>query len=510
MGCEELREQKDQIRRGGGELHRRKQKEKGKLTARERLSLLFDEGRFTETNVFLEHRTTAFGMDAVQAPSDGVVTGYGLVEGRTVCAFAEDFTVLGGSIGEMHTKKIVQTQKMADRLQCPIVGLYDSVGARIQEGVLGLAGLAEVFYWNTRLSGRVPQISAIMGPCAGGAVYSPALTDVIFQVKHTAQMFLTGPDVVKKAIGETATMEDLGGSELHAKKSGVIHFEEENDETCLHDIRRLLSYLPQNASESPLRAPEKSRRASNLRIEIPEAQTRAYDMRNFILSLADADSLMEMQREFAPNILTCLCRLDGRVVGVVASQPSWMAGCLDLDACDQGARFVRFCDCYDIPLLTLVDVPGFMPGTKQEAGGIIRHGAKLLYAYSEASVPKITVIVRKAFGGAYIAMCSKGLGADLVYALPTASIAVLGADSAVDILYRKELKTALDPVRRAEELKAGYEQEFSNPYRAAKEGFVSDIVEANQLRSRLIFDYSVLSARQRTAAEHIQHGNIPL
>ena len=508
---QELREAKQAIAAGGGRERIDAQHQKNKLTARERLERLFDEGTFVETGMFRAHRCTDFGMAGAAAPADGVVTGYGRVDGRLVYAYAQDFTVRGGSLGEAHAEKIVKVQDAALQNGAPIVGLMDSGGARIQEGIHSLNGFGKIFYRNTIASGVVPQISAIMGPCAGGAVYSPAITDFVLMVEGTGNMFITGPDVIRSVTGEQVSAEALGGAAVHAATSGVAHLRAASDEECLAQIRTLLGYLPSNnAEEAPL-APscQPNRLAPELDSIVPDSPRKSYDMREVIRALADEDSFFELQPDFARNILTGYCRLNGRTVGVVANQPKVGAGCLDVDASDKAARFIRRCDSFNTPLLTLVDVPGFLPGTAQEHAGIIRHGAKMLYAYSEATVPKVTVITRKAYGGAYIGMCCGALGADAVFAWPTAEIAVMGAEGAANIVFKKEIQAAADPAEKRREKVREYEEKFSGPDFAAKNGYVDDIIEPFETRLRVINAIEAnLGKRQALPAK--KHGNIPL
>ena len=447
---EELRNMKEKLLQGGGEKRIEAQHARGKLTARERLAILFDESSFVETDTFVKHRCSNFGMDEKDLPGDGVVTGYGQVDGRLVFAFAQDFTVSGGSLGEYHAEKIVKVQNMALKMGAPIVGLQDSGGARVEEGVAALSGFGKIFHNNTISSGVIPQISVIMGPCAGGAVYSPAITDFVFMVDKTSQMFITGPEVIKTVTGEEVTSEQLGGAMTHNTISGVAHFVGKNDEETLKMVRELLSYMPSNNMETaPVYAcsDDVNRMIPELNDIIPDNPNKAYDMYDVIRKIADDGKIFDIMPHYAKNIITCYIRLDGATVGVVASQPKFGAGCLDINASDKAARFIRRCDAFNIPLLTLEDVPGFLPGTDQEYGGIIRHGAKMLYAYCEATVPKVTLILRKAYGGAYIGMCNKELGADIVMAWPTAQIAVMGASGAVNIIssVKKEIKEADDP-----------------------------------------------------------------
>ncbi len=507
----QLREAKDKIRLGGGEKRIQKQHERGKLSARERIMLLFDEGTFVELDAFVKHRCTNFGMDKVDAPAEGVVTGYGKVDGRLVYAFAQDFTVVGGSLGEMHASKICKVLDNALKVGAPVVGLNDSGGARIQEAVDALAGYGTIFYKNTLASGVIPQITAIMGPCAGGAVYSPALNDFIFMVDQTSQMFITGPQVIKTVTGEEVSAEALGGAMTHNSISGVAQFVSQNDEACIADIRRLLSFLPSNNMEvAPVFESDDVNRIDEALNEIiPDNSNKPYDMLEVIRSLADGGDVLEVAQYYAKNIITGLIRLNGRSVGVVANQPGFLAGCLDVNASVKAARFIRTCDAFNIPLLNIVDVPGFLPGTSQEYGGIIRHGAKMLYAYSEATVPKVTLITRKAYGGSYLAMCSKELGADVVLAWPTAEIAVMGPNGAANIIFRKDIKEADDPVAMRKQRLEEYTAEFATPYKAAERGFVDDVIEPSVTRPRLIDAFDMLNGKRENRPSK-KHGNIPL
>ena len=509
---EALLKKKETLRMGGGEKSIEKQHAAGKMTARERLEMLFDEDSFVETGLFVQHRCTNFGMDKKTAPGEGVVTGYGTVNGRLVYAAAQDFTVIGGSLGEMHAAKIAVCQEAAMKVGAPMVCINDSGGARIQEGVDALAGYGRIFYNNTMASGVIPQISVIMGPCAGGAVYSPALTDFIFMVEKTSQMFITGPQVIAAVTGEKITAEALGGAATHNAKSGCAHFACATEQDCIAQIQDLLSYLPQNNREgAPVVActDDLNRLDESLNTLVPDNPNKSYDMMTLIRSLADNGKVLEYQKQFAPNVLTCLIRMGGRSVGVIASQPKVMAGCLDINASDKASRFIRTCDSFNIPLLTLEDVPGFLPGSNQEHGGIIRHGAKMLYAYSEATVPKITVITRKAYGGAYIGMCSKHLGADIVLAWPDAEIAVMGASGACNIIFSKEIKNAEDPQAKRQEKIDDYQEAMMNPYVAASRGYVDDVIMPEQTRQRVISALFALEGKQ-DPRPHKKHGNIPL
>ncbi len=509
---QELINIKEEIALGGGKDKIEAQHRAGKLTARERLDILFDEGSFVETDVFVTHRCHNFDMESKKTAGDGIVTGYGTVEGRPVFAYAQDFTVLGGSLGECHAEKIVKIQKMAMKMGAPIVGLNDSGGARIQEGVNALSGFGKIFYNNTLASGVIPQISVIMGPCAGGAVYSPAITDFIFMVDQTSQMFITGPQVIKTVTGEDVNAEELGGGYTHNTISGVAHFLGADDKETLLAVRNLLSYLPSNNLET---APQyetgdnPNRLIPELNSILPENPNKAYDMYEIIGKLADNGVYYDVMPLHAQNIITCFIRLDGNTVGVIANQPRIEAGCLDIDAADKAARFIRTCDGFNIPILTIEDVPGFLPGKDQEFGGIIRHGAKMLYAYCEATVPKITMILRKAYGGAYIGMCCKELGADLVYAWPGAQIAVMGAAGAANIVFKKEIAEADDVQAKKEEKIAEYEEMFNNPYRAAEMGYVDDIIEPETARQRIISGFDMLASKRESRPVK-KHGNIPL
>ncbi len=509
---EDLRRRKAELELGGGQKRIDDQHAKGKLTARERLAILFDEGSFVEMDTFVHHRCHNFGMADVKAPGDGVVTGYGTVDGRLVFAYAQDFTVLGGSLGEYHAEKIVKIQNMALKMGAPIVGLNDSGGARIQEGVNSLSGFGKIFYNNTISSGVIPQISVIMGPCAGGAVYSPAIMDFVFMVDKTSQMFITGPQVIKTVTGEDISHEALGGAMTHNSISGVAHFIGKDDEDTLRQVRELLSYLPSNNLEkAPVYSSndDVNRIIPELNEIIPENPNKAYDMYEIIRKIADDGGLFDVMPYYAKNIITCYIRLNGQTVGVVANQPKFAAGCLDINASDKAARFVRRCDAFNIPLLTIVDVPGFLPGTGQEHGGIIRHGAKLLYAFCEATVPKVTMIVRKAYGGAYIGMCNKELGADMVFAWPSAEIAVMGAEGAANIVFRNDIQNAEDPVVKRKEKIAEYEEKFNNPYRAAEMGYVDDVIEPATSRQRIISAFDMLESKRESLPPK-KHGNIPL
>jgi acetyl-CoA/propionyl-CoA carboxylase carboxyl transferase subunit len=509
---DELRERREAARKGGGEERIASQHEKGKLTARERIDYFLDDGTFQEVDQFRTHRNHKFGMEEQQLPGDGVVTGYGEVDGRTVYVFAHDFTVFGGSLGEVFAEKVCKVMDRAMEVGAPIVGLNDSAGARIQEGVASLAGFGNIFHRNQQASGVVPQISAIMGPCAGGAVYSPALTDFVFTVEETSHMFITGPDVIETVTGEQVSFEELGGARTHASTSGVAHFAEPSEEVALDRIRELLSFLPANNLEDPPRVDtgdDPERASESLLSVVPDQPRKPYDVHDVIDGVLDRDSFFGVHEEFAKNVVVGFARLDGHAVGVVANQPRVNAGTLDIEASEKASRFVRFCDAFNVPIVTFVDVPGFMPGTDQEHNGIIRHGAKLLYAYSEATVPLLTVITRKAYGGAYDVMASKHLGADVNYAWPTAEIAVMGPQGAVNILYDEELEAAADPDARRDELVAEYREEFANPYTAADRGFLDDVLEPPETRARLVADLRTLRSKRQSGPDK-KHGNLPI
>ncbi|MBI2215491.1 MAG: acyl-CoA carboxylase subunit beta [Acidobacteria bacterium] len=509
---EELERRKRQSELGGGEERIARQHADGKLTARERISLLFDPGSFQELDQLVVHRSTDFGMDKQKIAGDGVVTGYGTINGRQVFAFAQDFTVFGGSLSETYAAKICKIMDLAVKNGAPVVGLNDSGGARIQEGVVSLGGYADIFLRNTLTSGVVPQISAIMGPCAGGAVYSPAITDFIFMVKNTSYMFVTGPDVIKSVTHEEVTKEKLGGAQTHAQVSGVAHFTSESDEDCLAGVRELLSFIPSNNMEDPPRASTKddpNRIDPALDTVVPESSNQPYDIRDIVHAIADEGHFFEVHESYARNLVVGFARFDGRPVGIVANQPAYLAGVLDINASRKGARFVRFCDAFNVPLLVLEDVPGFLPGTEQEYGGIIIHGAKLLYALAEATVPKITIITRKAYGGAYCVMNSKHIRADMNYAYPTAEIAVMGAEGAVNILYKKDVEKAEDPVAARAAKIEEYKEKFANPYIAAERGFVDEIIAPRFTRRKVITAFAMLR-NKRDSNPPKKHGNIPL
>ncbi|CAN2049358.1 Methylmalonyl-CoA decarboxylase subunit alpha [Candidatus Magnetomoraceae bacterium gMMP-13] len=509
---EEFKEKEAKIREMGGEKAVQKHHEKGKLTARERMELLFDPGTFRELDVFVTHRCTNFGMEEVEIPADGVITGHGLVNGRNICAYSQDFTSRAGSLGEMHAKKICKVMDMALKSGVPLIGMNDSGGARIQEGVDALSGYGQIFYRNSIASGVIPQISAIMGATAGGAVYSPAMTDWIFMVKNTSYMFITGPQVIKAVTGEDVSFEDLGGAMAHNEKSGVAHFACESDEDAINQIKLMLDYLPSNNMEDPpiiATNDDPARIDPALNSIVPDDPNSPYDIKKIIYSIVDNGEIFEPHQYFAPNIIICFTRLNGRTVGIIANQPSVQAGCLDINASDKATRFIRFCDSFNIPLLTIADVPGYLPGSDQEWGGIIRHGAKLLWCYSEATVPKMLLVIRKDYGGSYLAMCSKDLGADMAFAWPTAEIAVMGAQGAANIIYRKEIKAAEDQAAKREEKIKEYEDLFSNPYCAARRGYIDAIIEPAETRPRLIEALEMLCTKRETRPPK-KHGNIPM
>lgn len=496
---------------GGGQDRIDRQHAKKKLTARERVDYLLDEGSFEEIGALVTHRTKDFGMENQIFYGDGVVTGYGTINDRLVYVFAQDFTVFGGSLSETHAEKICKIMDLALQVGAPLIGLNDSGGARIQEGVRSLGGYADIFYKNVQSSGVIPQISAIMGPCAGGAVYSPAMTDFTIMVEDTSYMFVTGPNVVKTVTNEEVTSEELGGASTHSSKSGVAHITSSNDIECLEDIKKLLSYLPQNnqVTTTPLSYTLSDEIRDDLSNIIPDSANKPYDMHSVISGIIDADSFYEIHKNYAENIIVGFARLGGRSIGIVANQPLFLAGVLDVNSSKKAARFVRFCDAFNIPLLVLEDVPGFLPGTDQEWNGIIVHGAKLLYAFSEATVPRVTVITRKAYGGAYDVMNSKHIGADLNFAWPSAEIAVMGAKGASEIIFRKEIKSADDPVQKLTEKETEYADKFANPYRAAQRGFVDEVILPKNTRRKLIKAFSMLENKKATHPDR-KHGNIPL
>ncbi len=509
---EKLRELSRIAEEGGGTERIEKQKAQNKMTARERIDFLLDEGSFEEFDKFVSHRSRDFGMDERNYPGDGVVTGHGLVGGREVFVFAQDFTVFGGSLSETHAEKICKVMDLAMKTGCPLIGLNDSGGARIQEGVVSLGGYADIFLRNTLASGVIPQISCIMGPCAGGAVYSPAITDFNIMVKNSSYMFITGPDVIKTVTHEDVSKDELGGAATHNSKSGVAHFAADDDEHCLRITRELLSFIPSNNLDDPpfVQTDDPFDRVDeSLNDLIPDSSNQPYDIREIVNTVVDDKYFFEVQEQFAPNIVVGFARLGGRSVGIVANQPAFLAGVLDIDASVKGARFVRFCDCFNIPLITFEDVPGFLPGIDQEHYGIIRHGAKLLYAFAEATVPKITVITRKAYGGAYCVMASKHIRTDLNFAYPSAEIAVMGADGAVGILYRSEFKETTDARTLLETKKKEFEEKFANPYVAAKRGFIDEVIEPRDTRKKLIRGLNLLRTKRDTNPPK-KHGNIPL
>lgn len=509
---EELKKLREKAKEGGGEERIKKQHEKGKLTARERLDILLDPDSFVEFDRFVTHRCTDFDMDKKKILGDSIVSGYGEIHGRPLFVFSQDFTVFGGTLSYAHAEKMCKIMDLALKMGVPVVGLNDSGGARIQEGVISLAGYAEIFWRNTIVSGVIPQISAIMGPAAGGAVYSPAITDFIFMVDKTSYMFITGPDVVKTVTHEDITFDELGGAQIHAAKSGVANFTAKNDEDCLLLIRKLFEYLPLNNLDDPPRKQiddPSDRMDEALNGIIPDNPNQPYDMKMIINTVMDKGSFFEVHEKYAPNIIVGFGRLDGYVVGIVAQQPIVLAGCLDIDASIKGARFVRFCDAFNIPIITFEDVPGFLPGVSHEHGGIIKHGAKLLYAFCEATVPRITIITRKSYGGAYCVLSSKQIRGDINFAWPTAEIAVMGPEGAVNIIFRKDLKTSDDPEALRKKLVGEYEQKFSNPYISASLGYIDDIIEPKETRPRVIQALKMLENKQ-TSLPRKKHGNIPL
>ena len=509
----ELNKTREKALQGGGSDKRDKQHAKGKLTARERMEYLFDEGTFQEIGSQIESRFSEFGMSEKKLPGDGVITGFGEINGRQTFIAAEDFTVMGGSLGEQHSKKISRTLGMALESKAPFIMINDSGGARIEEGIAGLDGYGEMFRHHTEASGKIPQIAVVMGPCAGGACYGPALCDFVFMTEKTSQMFLTGPRVVKAFLGEETTADELGGAVMHSSNSGVAHFIYKEEKECLDGVRKLLTYLPKNYRETPPRITGKARDYSVcLQDIVPDRQKQPYDVRNVIDCLVDENSFFEIHRDFGRSIVIGLSRMDTEVLGIVASQPNHSGGAIDIDAVEKAARFVRFCDCFGIPILTLIDVPGFMPGKRMEQGGIIRRGAKLLYAYCEASVPKVSLILRKAYGGSYIAMNSKGMGADIVYAWPIAQIAVMGAEGAVDIVYKHELEAENDEEKRAalrNERIDDYNHQFMSPYIAAKLGIIDEVIAPEETRRKIRYAFESLSSKERKPISYT-HGNIPL
>jgi acetyl-CoA carboxylase carboxyltransferase component len=507
---QQLKSLEAEVELGGGQEKIDKQHAEGKLTARERLQLLFDEGTFEELDKFVKHRNTMFGLDKMKLPADGVVTGIGKVNGRPVAAFSQDFTVMGGSLGEMHAKKIMKVMDLALKMGIPLVGINDSGGARIQEGVDSLYGYGEIFFRNTIASGVIPQITVIAGPCAGGAVYSPAITDFVIMVDQTAQMFITGPNVIKAVTGEDISKEDLGGALVHNTKSGNAHFLASDDRQAIETVRKLLSYIPQNnMEEPPLEEQIIEPDTSDIQTVVPVDPKKGFDVRDVIKRVVDEGTFFEVHEHFAKSIVIGFARINGKAVGIVANQPNYLAGVLDIDSSDKAARFIRFLDAFNIPIVTFVDTPGYLPGVKQEHGGIIRHGAKLLYAYSEATVPKITIILRKAYGGAYIAMGSKHLGADFVAAWPTAEIAVMGPDGAANIIFKKEIDASENPEETRKQKIEEYRQLFANPYVAASRGYIDAVIDPRETRSWIIkaLEYSATKVESRPRKKH---GNIPL
>jgi len=508
----ELKDRQSKVLQMGGAKAVAAQQEKGKLTARKRLELLFDEGSFREIDMFVSHRCVNFAMEKVDIPADGVITGHGLVEGRPVFAFSQDFTSRAGSLGEMHSKKICKVMDLALKAGVPFIGINDSGGARIQEGVDSLSGYGQIFFRNSACSGVIPQISAIMGPTAGGAVYSPAMTDFVFMVKNSSYMFITGPDVIKAVTGEEISFEELGGAKTHNEKSGVAHFACDSDEDAIHKIKQLLSYLPSNNMEDPPYAAngdDRNRMDPGLDTIIPDSPNKSYDMKAVIGAIVDNGEFFEPHQYYAGNIVVCLARLNGRTIGIIANQPKVLAGCLDINASDKATRFIRFCDSFNIPLLTIADVPGYLPGSQQEWGGIIRHGAKLLWCYSEATVPKLLLVTRKDYGGSFLAMCSRDLGADMAFAWPTAEIAVMGAAGATNIIHRKEIAEAGDPEAKRQEKIKEYETLFSNPYVAASRGYIDAVIVPRETRPRLIDALEAMCTKRETRPPK-KHGNIPV
>ncbi len=516
MGIEqkitELNKLREQSKAGGGAKRTEDQHKKGKLTARERINLLFDPGTFEELDPFTLHRCTDFGVDESRVLGDAVVTGYGKINGRKAFVFSQDFTVFGGSLSKVASEKICKVMDLAAKNGAPVIGLLDSGGARIQEGVDSLVGYADIFTLNTLYSGVIPQISVVMGPCAGGAVYSPAITDFIFMVKKTGQMYITGPAVIEAVTGEKISLEDLGGAMTHATKSGNCHFVADSDKHCLADVRRLLSFIPENNLDDPpfMDTGDDPERADEELLQlIPDDPNKTYDMKKVVLKIIDSGDFMEVHENFAKNLIVGFARMAGHTVGIVAQQPLTFAGVIDVDAADKGARFVRFCDCFNIPLVTLVDVPGYMPGSEQEYRGIIRHGAKFLYAYAEATVPKVSVITRKAYGGAYIVMSSKNLRGDINYAWPTAEIAVMGPDGAVNIVFKNDIDKSAKPEETRQKLIAEYREKFANPYIAASRGYIDDVIDPRSTRPKIIKALEMLQHKSDTNPPK-KHGNIPL
>ena len=507
---ENLNTRRAKAKAGGGQKRVDAQHKKGKLTARERIEYLFDKGSFQEVGAFVESRFTDFGIAEKKLPGDGVITGFGTINGEPVYAAVEDFTVMGGTYGEYHSRKIVRIMDMAFQSKAPFITINDSGGARIEEGITGLDGYGDMFLRHTRASGKIPQIAVVMGPCAGGACYGPALCDFVFMVEKTSQMFLTGPQVVKTVLGEEISTEELGGAGSHSSLSGVAHFKFADEYTCLDGVKKLLTYLPKNYREKPLRVIGKARDHSNqLQAIVSDNQRKAYDVHDVINTFVDEDSFFEVHRDFGKSIVVGYARMDSEVIGIIASNPKNLGGSLDINSGEKAARFIRCCDCFGIPLLTMIDVPGFMPGSKMEHGGIIRRGAKMLYAYCEASVPKVSLILRKAYGGAYIAMNSKGMGADIVYAWPIAQIAVMGAEGAVDIMYKHELENAEDRDALRQKRIEEYNDNFMSPYIAAKLGIIDEVIAPEETRRKIRFAFESLSSKERSDIS-FSHGNIPL
>lgn len=508
----ELREREAKVKQMGGEKAVAKVHEQGKMTARERLDYFFDPGTFVELDMFMKHRGILFGIDKVDIPADGVITGYGFVNGRQVFAFAQDFTARAGTLGEMHAKKICKIMDLALKTGKPFVGFNDSGGARIQEGVDALAGYGNIFYRNAISSGVIPQVSSIMGPCAGGAVYSPAMTDFIFMTKKTGLMFITGPDVIRAVLGEVITQEELGGAMSHNSKSGVAHFACENDADNIDQIKRLLSFFPDNNMEDPpvvQMGDSPTRTCPELDTIIPDNPMGSYDVKDVIRAIVDSGDFMEVHEHYAKNMVVGFARMNNKSIGIIANQPKVLAGCLDVDSSDKATRFIRFCDAFNIPMLTIADVPGYLPGKNQEWGGIIRHGAKLLWCYSEATVPKITLVLRKDYGGSYLAMCSKDLGGDITLAWPTAEIAVMGAEGAANVIFRKEISEAENPEAKRQEIIEDYKNALCNPYIAASRGYIDAVIMPSETRPRLIQAFEMLSTK-RVSLPPKKHGNIPM
>lgn len=508
----ELLKMKEKIELCGGAEKIAKQHEAGKKTSRERLDLLFDQNSFVEIDAFVETRCNEFDMQKKKVLGDGVVTGYGTIDGRLVYVSSQDFTVIGGSLGEMHAKKITKVMDMALKMGSPFISINDSGGARIEEGIDSLCGFGDIFYRNTLASGVIPQISVIMGPCAGGAVYSPAITDFVFMVEKTSQMFITGPQVIKTVTGEDVTFENFGGADTHNSISGVAHFKKQSEQECIEEIKRLISFLPDNNISDTMTYScqhDLNKILEDLNTIIPDETNKPYDMNDIIGKVVDNGDFFEIQKHFAPNIIIGFGRMKGSTIGIIANQPKFMAGCLDVNSSDKGARFVRFCDAFNIPIVTFTDVPGYLPGVGQEHSGIIRHGAKLLYAFSEATVPKINVIVRKAYGGAYIAMNSKHLGADIVLAWPTAEIAVMGPEGAANIIFRREISAAANPAETRNQKIEEYREKFSNPYIAAARGYIDDVIEPATTRIRILNALEMLATKRENRPSK-KHGNIPL